>query len=145
MELQTCAEQELVLVIADSWDRLRARLEGGLSHLKGISFAEYRLLRSIAESPGGRASRVDLADRVGLSPSGVTRALRPLEKLGFVESERAPRDARLTLAVLTPAGEELVSDSSSIVDDIAASLIEQAPNVAGARDTLIAMLTELAA
>jgi DNA-binding MarR family transcriptional regulator len=122
MELHTTSNQELVLAIASNWDRLLGQLDSGLSHIKGISFAEYRLLRAIAESPQGRGSRVDLADRVGLSASGVTRALRPLEKLGFVETQRAERDARLALAMLTAHGEELVRDASGVVDDIADSI-----------------------
>jgi DNA-binding MarR family transcriptional regulator len=142
MDIRTNTDQELVLSLAESWARLLDRLERGLGHIKGISFAEYRLLRAIAESSGGRSSRVDLADRVHLSPSGVTRALSPLQKLGFVESERSPRDARLALATLTPAGEELVSDASGIVDDIATSIVERLPNES--RPALIALLADLA-
>ncbi|MDW3220496.1 MAG: MarR family transcriptional regulator [Acidimicrobiales bacterium] len=143
MQLDTTPDQALVLAIADSWDRLLARLEGGLSHIAGISFAEYRLLRAIALTPGGRASRVDLADVTALSPSGVTRALRPLEKLGFVETQRGERDARLALASLTPAGEELVRNACGVVDDIAAALVEQAPHGPAERDRLVTLLREL--
>ncbi len=141
MELDTSADQDLVLSIADSWARLLNRLESGLGSLKGISFAEYRLLRAIADSPQGRASRVDLAERVHLSASGVTRALIPLQKLGYVESQRSPRDARLTLALLTAAGEELVADASGIVDDIAESIVGRLPD--DTRDTLVSALATL--
>lgn len=145
MNVSANPDQLLVLAIAQSWDRLLTRLDSGLNHLVGISFAEYRLLRAIAEAPGGRASRVDLAERVQLSPSGVTRALQPLQKLGFVETQKAERDARLALASLTDAGEELVANASGIVDDVAATLVEQAPTVAADRARLVATLRELAA
>lgn len=138
-------DQQLVLAIARSWDRLLARLDSGLNHVVGISFAEYRLLRAIAEAPAGRASRVDLAERVQLSPSGVTRALQPLQKLGFVETQKAERDARLALASLTDAGEELVTNASGIVDDVATTLVEQASTSAADRARLVSMLSELAA
>ena len=138
-------DQALMLAIASSWDRLLGRLESGLSHIKGISFAEYRLLRAVAESPHGRASRVDLAERVRMTPSGVTRALQPLEKLGFVETQRAERDARLAMAVLTDAGAALLSDASGVVDDIATSLVEAAPAASAARETLVDLLVELSA
>ncbi|MCP4735726.1 MAG: winged helix-turn-helix transcriptional regulator [Bosea sp.] len=130
MDPTSNADQALVLAIATSWDRILARMEGGLNHIAGISFAEYRLLRAIAESPGGRGSRVDLADQVGLSSSGVTRALRPLEKLGFVENHRADRDARLALASLTAHGEELLANASGVIDDVSASLFAQTPESA---------------
>lgn len=143
MDLPTTSDQSLVLAVADGWDRLRSRLDGGLNHVVGISFAEYRLLRAIAVAPGGRASRVDLADATSLSPSGVTRALRPLEKLGFVESQRAERDARLALAALTAQGRELVRNASAVVDDVAAAIIEQARVSAADRDRLVTTLGAL--
>lgn len=145
MDLSPSPDQELVLAVADSWERLLARLESGLSHIKGISFAEYRLLRAIALSPQQRASRVDLAERVGLSASGVTRALRPLEKLGFVETQRGERDARLALATLTPHGETLVQDASAVVDDIAGAILAQATDAGESRETLVALLADLVA
>jgi len=40
---------------------------------------------------------VDLAAAVGLTPSAVTRALRPLEKLGCVATQKSERDARRSL------------------------------------------------
>lgn len=143
MDLPTTSDQSLVLAVADGWDRLRSRLDGGLNHVVGISFAEYRLLRAIAVAPGGRASRVDLADATSLSPSGVTRALRPLEKLGFVESQRAERDARLALAALTAQGRELVRNASAVVDDVAAAIVEQARVSAADRDRLVTTLGAL--
>jgi DNA-binding MarR family transcriptional regulator len=144
MDLSTSPDQELVLAVADSWDRLLARLESGLSHISGITFAEYRLLRAIALSPQQRASRVDLAERVGLSASGVTRALQPLEKLGFVETHRGERDARLALAGLTSHGETLVRDAAAVVDDISAAILAQAPDADASRRTLVALLRDLA-
>lgn len=145
MELSPSPDQELVLAVANSWERLLAQLESGLSDIKGITFAEYRLLRAIALSPRERASRVDLAERVGLSPSGVTRALQPLEKLGYVETHRGERDARLAMAVLTAHGEDLVRDASTVVDDVAAAIVAQAPDASASREMLVALLSDLAA
>ena len=44
---------------------------------------------------------------MGLTASGVTRTLLPLEKIGLVGRESDPRDARVGYATLTPAGQEL--------------------------------------
>ena len=40
-----------------------------------------------------------------------------MEKLGFVETIRDERDARRSLAQLTAAGRELLSDAAGVVDD----------------------------
>ena len=106
----TVSPQDLLLTLATGWGCLERRLDSALSMTRGVSFAEYRMLRVLADAPDGRLSRVDLATAVGLTPSGVTRALRPLEKLGVVATEKSERDARLALASLTRAGRELVDD-----------------------------------
>jgi DNA-binding MarR family transcriptional regulator len=118
MSKATSSPQEVLLALASAWGRLERRLDGSLSNVRGISFAEYRILHSLASTLEGRASRVDLATAVGLTPSGVTRALRPLEKIGIVTTERSDRDARLALASLTKAGRELYDDASGVVDDV---------------------------
>jgi DNA-binding MarR family transcriptional regulator len=115
---------DLVLSLADAWGRLEHTLDANLSGIRGVSFAEYRLLESLASSATGALSRVDLAEQVGLTPSGVTRALRPLEKLHMVETHKAERDARLSMAALTDAGEELVQDCSHVIEDVLGSLLK---------------------
>lgn len=56
--------------------------------------------------------RVELADALGITPSGVARQLGPLERIGVVTREPHPKDARLALAVLTPAGDTLATDAA---------------------------------
>ncbi|MDF1838787.1 MAG: MarR family winged helix-turn-helix transcriptional regulator [Planctomycetota bacterium] len=114
---------DLTLSLGHSWIRLERILDSNLSNVRGISFGEYRILRTLAVAPGKKLSRVDLAAAVALSPSGVTRALLPLEKIKVVQTERSERDARLALAVLTPAGSKMVKDSSRVVEDVVRSLV----------------------
>ncbi|MFT4541665.1 MAG: DNA-binding MarR family transcriptional regulator [Planctomycetota bacterium] len=112
-----------LLGYAFAWNSLERRLDSSLSAIRGISFAEYRILIALARSPNERASRVDLAESVGLTPSGVTRALQPLEKLRIIKTIKSERDARLALASLTKAGRELVDDASKVIDDLMTTLM----------------------
>ena len=73
----------------------------------------------------------------------MTRALQPLEKLGLISTAKSKRDARLTLASLTPAGQELVNDASAVVNDTMESLLQRSPRVSGQLDQLLAMLDDL--
>jgi DNA-binding MarR family transcriptional regulator len=57
-------------------------------------------------------SRIVLADLLGLSASGVTRLLNPMEKLGLIERQVNDRDARLSLVKLTNVGMLKFEDSS---------------------------------
>ncbi len=144
MNNQTSNEQQLALSFASAWSRLERRLDHSLGAIRGISLAEYRLLRALGDAPQSRASRVDLAHAVGLTPSGVTRALRPMEKLGVVSTVKSARDARLAIATLTPAGQELLSDASGVVDDTMKDMLRRAPKVAAQLGKLTAVMDDIA-
>ena len=137
-------EQALALTLANAWSRLERRLDSSLGAIRGISLAEYRLLKALGDAPGAQASRVDLAKAVGLTPSGVTRALRPMEKLGIVSTLKSKRDARLAIAALTPAGRELLGDASGVVSDTMKTLLQRTPKVTADIDNFIELLLDLA-
>lgn len=92
------------------------RFDNALGSHHGISFSDFQLLNHLARAPGGKLRRVDLAERVGLTASGVTRTLLPLEKIGLVSREADPRDARVGFAVITATGHELVQNATDVVD-----------------------------
>ncbi len=134
----------LVLSVVGAAANLERIIDANLSAIKGISLAEFRLLSAIAEAPARRASRADIARVVGLTPSAVTRALRPLETLGITQTVKNARDARLALATLTPQGEELLADAIGVLDDVLPSILERSPTLDQNRDDLQVMLDELA-
>jgi len=107
----------VVLALLNAAGRVERRLDRVLSSVRGVSFSEYHLLRELSRMHQESATRVDLAAAVGLTPSAVTRALKPLEKMGYVVTEKSDRDARRSLASLTPAGRHLLADAQGVVDD----------------------------
>jgi DNA-binding MarR family transcriptional regulator len=143
MTMMISPEQALGLAFGGAWGRLEQRLDHSLGAIRGISLAEYRLLRALGDAPGSQASRVDLAQAVGLTPSGVTRALRPMEKLGIVSTVRSKRDARLAIAALTPAGRELLDDASGVVDDTMKALLKRTPQVVTHAGAMTELLEEI--
>ncbi len=108
--------ENLVLQILTTAAALERRLDSAFSFSRGITFSEYRLLRTLENAEHG-LTRVALAQALSVSPSGVTRALKPLEKLGYVSTEKNSRDARQSLAKLTRGGHELLSDVSLVLAD----------------------------
>ena len=103
------------------------RLDAVLGGHHGLSFGDFMLLHHLSKAPGGRLRRVDLAERLGLTASGVTRSLLPLEKIGLVTRESDPRDARVGYAVLTPAGVELAANATDVVDAISRDALRSLP------------------
>jgi DNA-binding MarR family transcriptional regulator len=78
------------------------RLRGRDAKAGGMSFAQWHLLRRLAEVDECPASR--LATEADLSPASVTQALDHLAELGLVERVRSETDRRVVLNRLTPEG-----------------------------------------
>ncbi len=70
----------------------------------GLTLSDYEVLLRLAWSPDRRMRRVDLAEEVLLTASGITRLLDGLEKAGYVERGTCDSDRRVVYAVLTEAG-----------------------------------------
>jgi len=114
------SNKNLIFTLLKAAAHVERKLDRVLSATKGISFTEFRLLNELQENHRGSATRVDLANALSLTPSAITRALKPLEKIGFVITQKSEHDARRSIASLTSAGGELLADANKIVsDDIA--------------------------
>jgi DNA-binding MarR family transcriptional regulator len=79
-------------------------LERELMATQRLPLAEYDVLVQLSEAPEGRLRMAQLADRVLLSRSGLTRLVERLEASGLVRREVCPSDARGAFAVLTKSG-----------------------------------------
>ena len=79
--------------------------------LNGISFNEFIILLQLSNSDDGKMRRVDLADKVGLTASGVTRLLLPMEKIGLVKKQADPRDARASYISIASGGKQKLEEA----------------------------------
>jgi DNA-binding MarR family transcriptional regulator len=78
----------------------------------GLTLSDYEVLLVLARAEGRRMRRVDLADSVVLTASGITRLLDGLERAGYVEKERCSTDLRVSYAKLTTAGHAKVREAA---------------------------------
>ena len=88
---------------------LSARLEAA----HGLSLRDYDVLVQLYYAPEHRMRRVDIARTVILSPSGITRLLEGLERVGWVEKQHCEDDNRVTWAVLTEEGRKKFEEAQS--------------------------------
>ncbi|MER6335170.1 MarR family winged helix-turn-helix transcriptional regulator [Streptomyces sp. NPDC014983] len=98
------------------------RFDARLGGLHGVSLADFTLLLRLGQAPGGRMRRVDLAEALGLTASGVTRALVPLERIGLVTREPDARDARVAYASLTGTGRDRLKEMLATAEETAGEL-----------------------
>lgn len=88
------------------------RLDDELRAEQGISLAEYDALLQLAGAPGHRLRMNQLAERVLLSRSGVTRLVDRLVADGLVMRASCPSDARGAMAVLSERGRSTLRAAS---------------------------------
>jgi DNA-binding MarR family transcriptional regulator len=90
--------------LMNAHSRLVSRLDSSLQESQGISLCDYEVLVHLSESSDGRLRMCDLAARLNLSPSGLTRRLDGLVSVGWVTRSRCSEDRRVSYAVLMPEG-----------------------------------------
>ena len=110
---------EFCLRLTRAYATLTRRLDNALGSVHGLSFGDFMILYHLDRAPGTRLRRIDLAERLGLTASGVTRTLIPLEKLGLVGRQPDPRDARVGYALMTDSGQQLLRYALVTVQAIA--------------------------
>jgi len=89
-------------------------LEDELADEKLLPLTWYDVLVQLVEAPGRRLRMTELAERVLLSRSGLTRLVDRLVKGGLVERQPCPDDARGTYCVLTAAGFGRLRDAAPV-------------------------------
>jgi DNA-binding MarR family transcriptional regulator len=89
----------------------------------GLTLNDYEVLLHLYRADGHRLHRVDLAARVMLTPSGITRLLEGLERCGYVERASCEADARVSYAQLTDAGEAKLHEELEALGGV----LEQVP------------------
>ncbi|WP_327089553.1 MarR family transcriptional regulator [Nonomuraea sp. NBC_01738] len=92
--------------------RVTRHLEAELLVAHDLPLASYDVLMQLAEAPERRLRMNDLADRVLLSRSGLTRLIDRLQRDGLVAREACASDARGLFAVLTDEGEVRLAEAT---------------------------------
>jgi len=85
---------------------LARRLDAALG---GLALNEFIILQELSQADG-KLRRIDLAERIGLTASGVTRLLLPMEKIGLIKKEANARDARSSFVILAPGGKRKLEE-----------------------------------
>ena len=101
---------------------LESRLAPELGSVHGVGLNELLLLMQLTQAPLQRLRRVDLAARLNISQSTVTRMTLPMEKIGLVARESDPRDSRVGYVVLAKSGRTLAANAEKTFRRIASEI-----------------------
>jgi MarR family 2-MHQ and catechol resistance regulon transcriptional repressor len=90
---------------------LTRELSAALVAAHGLTINDYGCLLLLSRSGEEGMRRIDLANELQLSPSGITRLLDRLEDQGLVGKGECKEDARVSYAILTDAGEAKIKEA----------------------------------
>jgi len=99
-QIKATAWRRLMECHAAVLDRLATDMESD----QGFGVAWYDVLVHLAEAAGHRLRMSELAEKLLLSRSWLTRRIDQMEDAGLVTRRSSPEDGRGTYAELTPAG-----------------------------------------
>jgi DNA-binding MarR family transcriptional regulator len=101
-------------------------LNSQLQEEHGLTINAYEALLRLSRSEGDRMRRIDLAESLLLTASGITRLLEGLERSGLIANEQCDTDKRVSYPVLTEKGRaKLVKASESHIGAVRALLGER--------------------
>ena len=101
--MQTAPKRQLESWISflRSHSAITRELSAQLQREHGLTLNDYEVLLVLSHAEGGKMRRVDLAETILLTASGITRLLEGLERAGYVCKETCASDARVSYAKLS--------------------------------------------
>ncbi|WP_181765477.1 MarR family winged helix-turn-helix transcriptional regulator [Streptomyces albidus (ex Kaewkla and Franco 2022)] len=128
------------------WDRVQAlhtyvegKLAQALQRHHGVGLSEYRALAGLSQAKDGELRMQELADRIGMGQSSVTRLVGRLETAGYAYKDLCPDDKRGVYAVITDGGRERCTEARATYAEVLSSALNTAgadPQLAGAVQAL---------
>lgn len=94
--------------------QLLEQLTEELAEARDLPLTWYDVLVSLEESPADRLRMTELAERIMLSQSGLTRLVDRMATNGLVRREQCPTDRRGTFVALTAAGRAALHDAAPV-------------------------------
>ena len=113
----------LLLNLAAVQSVMSRKFDGKLGML---GLTEFLILFQLAHAPEEKMRRIDLAESIGLTASGVTRLLAPMEKIGLVKREAHAADARVSFVTLAKGGKSALENAIENAEALAETSLASA-------------------
>jgi DNA-binding MarR family transcriptional regulator len=110
--VETTTRLEAWVSFLRSHAAITRQLNADLLNEHDLTLSDYEVLLRLSRAEDGMMRRVDLAESVLLTASGITRLLDGLERSGFVEKAACASDARVSYATLTDAGRDKLGEAA---------------------------------
>jgi DNA-binding MarR family transcriptional regulator len=105
-------------------------LDRELRRRHGLAVTEFDVLITLFNAPHERLGMSELADRVSLSPAGITHLVTRLERDRRVRREVDPNDRRKWFTVLTPEGDRTLQQARPTHNEVLRRILFSATSAA---------------
>lgn len=130
---------------AATWNRLlilhthvESRLAAVLQRRHGLGLSEYRALGFLDQAENSELRMTELADRLGLNQSSVTRLVGRLNAAEFTYRDLCPDDKRGAYTVLTEAGRDRYREARTTYDATLSAALDELADADPAHAAIIA-------
>lgn len=113
---QVSEKVKFIINLAKTQSIITKHFESGLGN--GLGFNEFLILFYLNQALDEKMRRVDLAEKVSLTASGVTRLLLPMEKIGLVKTDPDAKDARVRFVSISQRGKEKMEETLDRFSDL---------------------------
>ena len=125
MSTKTLPSTDAFANLAAAYAILTRELSASLVAQHGLTINDYGCLLLLSQAGEDGMRRIDLANELRLSPSGITRLLDRLGDQGLVGKGECKADARVSYAILTEAGLSKLRDAApGHIEDIERQLAD---------------------
>lgn len=107
----------------------------------GLGLTDLIILYTLSQNAEEKMRRIDLAEAIGLTASGITRLLAPMEKIGLIKREKNTADARVSFVALASGGKRLLEERIEKAEMLSEEVIS--PTLGKKIDTLSEILDEI--
>src|SRR3954454_17372702 len=112
LKAQTSPATDALTSLLGAHATLTRELSASLVAQHGLTMNDYGCLLLLSRAGEDGMRRIDLANELQLSPSGITRLLDRLEDQGLVGKGECKSDARVSYAILTDAGHSKLKEAA---------------------------------
>lgn len=114
--------------VRNVFESVESQVAKDLQREHGLALTEYRALQLLATAPDSELRMQELANKLGLNQSSVTRLVERMERNGYTIRDVCPNDKRGVYTVITKRGRQIQSEAGKDYDNYLNSALDEAYN-----------------
>ncbi|MHB0776997.1 MarR family winged helix-turn-helix transcriptional regulator [Halomonas sp. WWR20] len=112
--------------VRNIFESVESQVAKALQHEHGLGLTEYRALQLLSTAPDSELRMQELANRLGLNQSSVTRLVERMERNGYTIRDVCPNDKRGVYTVITKRGRQIQAQAGNDYENFLNAALDEA-------------------